>query len=70
MPPPPAIPAPAAPPIPKLAPPAFPPPAAPKLAVPPLPPVKAPAANPLLLAIAFLLGFLVGGLVVFLLMRR
>jgi hypothetical protein len=72
MPPPPlpSIAAPSAPPIPTMAPPAFPPPAAPKFAAPQPPPVKAPAANPLLIAIAFLLGFLVGGLVVFLLMRR
>jgi hypothetical protein len=66
----PSIAAPSAPPIPTMAPPAFPQPAAPKFAAPQPPPVKAPAANPLLIAIAFLLGFLVGGLVVFLLMRR
>jgi hypothetical protein len=53
-----------------MAPPAFPPPAAPKFAAPQPPPVKAPAANPLLMAILVLLGFLAGGLVVFLLMRR
>ena len=56
LPPLPSIAAPSAPPIPTMAPPAFPPPAAPKFAAPQPPPVKAPAANPLLIAIAFLLG--------------
>jgi hypothetical protein len=36
----------------------------------PPPPVKAPATNTLLMAILVLAGFLVGGLLVFLLMRR
>jgi len=59
------------PPIPGLALPAVPQPAAPQFSMPqPPPPVQAPSTNILLMAIVGLLGFLAGGLVVFLLMRR
>jgi len=54
-----------------MAPPAVPKPAVPQFPMPPPPPpVKAPGANILLMAILVLAGFLAGGLVVFLLMRR
>ena len=67
----PAMPHANAPQIPGMAQPTIPQPAAPKFSMPQPPaPVKAPSTNTLLMAILGLLMFLVGGFIVFLLMRR